>query len=96
MWDMKRLILAASLALAAPWWSAQAAGPDFVIDDREAVSEAEITTDAAGPDRPGDSSNQKYGILSGKPIFRLDPKYGEVCVQTIFGKVNGAQVQVTW
>ena len=91
---MKRLILAAGLALAGSLSSAQA-GRELVIADRESVSVVEDPS-TISPGHSDGSATQNYGSLTGKPIFRLDPKYGDICVQTVFGKVNGAQIQVTW
>lgn len=91
---MKRLILTAGLALAGSLWSAQA-GSELVLEGRESASLAEDPS-IISAGRSDDSATQSYGVLTGKPIFRLDPKYGDICVQTVFGRVNGAQVQVTW
>lgn len=95
-WDMRRFFIAVGLAMALPLWTAQAAGPDLVIEDYDAASVAEETHGSVTSDRAGDPVNQNYGILTGKPIVQLDPKYGDICVQAIYGKINGAQLRVTW
>jgi hypothetical protein len=92
--EMKRVILAAGLALVGSVWSAQA-GNESVIADRESASLVDDPS-TISPGHSDGSATQNYGSLTGKPIFRLDPKYGDICVQTVFGKVNGAQLQVTW
>ncbi len=93
---MKRLILAACVALCVALRPAQAAGPDFFIEDRAGGSTVDEISTPANTDASIDSTNRNYGILTGKPIVCLDSRYGAISVETIFGKVNGAQVRVTW
>lgn len=93
---MKWLILAACLGFCGALPSAQAAGSDFFVENREAGNSAGEVSTSAASEVTVDSGNRNYGILTGKPIVRLDPRYGDICLETIFGKVNGAQVRVTW
>jgi len=93
---MKRLILAAGMVVCSVLPSARAAGSDFFTEDRDAGSPVDQISTPASADASIDSDNRNQGILIGKPIVRLDPRYGDICVETIFGKVNGAQVRVTW
>jgi hypothetical protein len=93
--EMKRLILAACLAVCSWLPSAPAAESDFFID-RETASATDQTSSPVSSDRSTDSADQNYGILRGRPLVRLDSRYGDICVETVFGKVNGAQVRVTW
>ena len=36
------------------------------------------------------------GLLVGKPLYRSDLRFADIALEPIFGKVNGAQVSVTW
>jgi hypothetical protein len=94
--EMKRLILTACLACCGVLSLAQAAESDFFIEGRETGSAADQASSPGSSNRSTDSGDQDSGILRGGPVVRLDSRYGDISVETIFGKVNGAQVRVTW
>lgn len=93
---MKIKALAVLAVTVMPLTGMRAGGREFVIDDRDATNSAEEISSSRISDRPMVDPQHSNGILLGKPIFRLDPKYGDVCLQTVFGNVNGAELRVTW
>ncbi len=94
--EMKRLILTACLAFCGALSLAEAGESDFRSDGREAGSAVDQTSSPVSSDRSADSGDLDYGILRGRTLVRLDPRHGDISVETIFGKVNGAQLRVTW
>jgi hypothetical protein len=94
--EMKRLILAGCLAVCGAFSSGQAAQSDFFIDDNGVANAVDETSASASSGRSTDSVNRNSGILTGRTLVRLDARYGDISVETIFGKVNGAQLRVSW
>ena len=93
---MKIAVLAVLIAVGMPFAELRAATPEFVLDDRDSASAADEVSSPTDESRAKVDPRQTSGILVGKPIYQVDPKYGDICLQTIFGKVNGAQVRVTF
>jgi len=91
---MKTWVLAGLITAAMSFGVARAANPEFALDENGNARD-EVSSADDSPQQKIDP-RQTNGILLGKPIFRLDPKYGDICLQTVFGKVNGAQVRVTF
>ena len=92
---MKITVLTVLMAAALPFGALRAGTPEFVLVDGDSASADEVSGPADASQTRIDP-RQTNGILAGKTIFQADPKYGDICLQTIFGKVNGAQIRVTW
>ena len=99
---MKRLAVGVFIMIAAPLLFSRASDTDLVISNSSG-REAPVTLSA--PDEPSNLSRRSIangsaggpaGTLAGYTLFRFDPKYGDISVQPIFGKINGAQICVSW
>ncbi len=91
---MKTWVVTGLVTAAMSFTGLLAASPDFVLDENGNAGDEISSSDESGQNKV--DPRESHGILLGKTLFRLDPKYGDLCLQTIFGKVNGAELRVTF
>jgi hypothetical protein len=99
---MKRVVLGLGVMMTILFSISRGADSDFV--SASATGPREIVTalpprTAAGtsssPQRRAENGSNN-GTLAAYTLFRFDPKYGDISVQPIFGRVNGAQICLEW
>ena len=94
--QMKRLALGLFILMAVPLSMARG-GTDFFRSNSSDHASSAIASEDAESDRLAEkNSNGASGTLTVYTLFRFDSNYGEILVQPIFGRVNGARVCVSW